>query len=94
MKRKDFSRSTKMNEISQLKSSATNCMAASKILLDQIRYNIKNRITLISFHNSMFPKYQISLTKTGLLSCSLLSLGRINHATAWTEIRLKIASTK
>ena len=69
-------------------------MAASKILLDQIRYNIKNRITLISFHNSMFPKYQISLTKTGLLSCSLLSLGRINHATAWTEIRLKIASRK
>lgn len=69
-------------------------MAASKILLDQIRYNIKNRITLISSHNSMFAKYQISLTKTGLLSCSLLSLGRINHATAWTEIRLKIASTK
>lgn len=66
---------------------------AVKILLDQIRYNIKNRITLISFHNSMFPKYQISLTKTGLLSCSFLSLGRINHATAWTEIRLKIAST-
>lgn len=69
-------------------------MAASHILLDQIRYNIKNRITLISLHNSMFPKYQISLTKTGLLCCSLLSLGRINHATAWTEIRLKIASTK
>lgn len=68
-------------------------MVASHILLDQIRYNIKNRITLISSHNSMFPKYQIPLTKTDLLCCSLLSLGRINHATAWTEIRLKIAST-